>query len=287
MMNAHYLALTILAPVRPWSAVANGYLRSAVAIPLHCRYYSQIGSYHCPVFSAFLNSYDAKRASEVVEKVLASDPHACALTGSLAIEARLREHGRPIYPRALNDVDLVVDGFNAIPMAFADGFVLNHVHPHAPEGKTLLQLIDRERAVRVDLFSAVGTTLSRAGLMDDQTGPLAVIAVEDLVARTTAHVCGRLRKGLYVDPKHVRAFNALADLGRPEQLVVAWHEHRQDVPGTLDEATRQAHQLLGQHPELVVSEEYSTIVSVCDRCQDYGPFRVAPPEEIIEILGYW
>jgi hypothetical protein len=247
----------------------------------------QIGSYHYPVFSAFLNSNDAKRASDVVKKVLASDLHGCALTGGLAIEARLRGHGRPVFRRALNDVDLVVDGFNAIPAPFADGFLLNHVHPHAPEGKTLLQLIDRERAVRVDLFRAFGTTLSRAGLMDEQTGPLPVLAVEDLVARTTAHVCGRLRKGLHVDPKHVRAFNALTDLGSREQLVVAWHEHREDLPGTLEDATQQAQQLLGQHPELVLSEEYSTCVTVCDRCQDYGPFRVAFPEEVIDILGYW
>ncbi len=83
----------------------------------------QIGSYHYPVFSAFLNSNDAKRASDVVERVLASDLHGCALTGGLAIEARLREHGRPIFRGALNDVDLVVDGFNAIPTSFADGFL--------------------------------------------------------------------------------------------------------------------------------------------------------------------
>jgi hypothetical protein len=239
------------------------------------------------VFSAFLDSNDAKRASEVVKKIVASDLQGSALTGGLAIEARIREHGRPVFRRALNDVDLVVDGFSAIPMALADGFLLNHVHPHAPEGKTLLQLIDRERAVRVDLFRAFGTTLSRADLMDEQTEPLAVLSVEDLVARTTAHVCGRLRKGLHVDPRHVRAFHALTDLGRPEQLVVAWHEHREDLPGTLEEATHQAEQLLGQHPELVVSEKYSTLVTVCDRCQDYGPFRVARPEETIEILGYW
>lgn len=139
----------------------------------------------------------------------------------------------------------------------------------------------------MDLFRAFGTTLSRAGLMDEQTGPLGVLAVEDLVARTTAHVCGRLRKGLHVDQKHVRAFNALRDVGKREQLVLAWHEHREDLTGTLEDATQQAQQLLDQHPELVLSEEYSNFVTVCDRCQDHGSFRVAPPEEVIQVLGYW
>jgi hypothetical protein len=187
----------------------------------------------------------------------------------------------------VNDVDLVVDRFDAIPAALADRFVLNHIHPHAPEGKTLLQLIDRECALRVDLFRTFGTALSRARVLDDEAGPWPVLAVEDLVARTTAHVCGRLRKGLEIDPKHVRAFTRLTDLGRPAQLAEAWQDHRQDVPGTLEAATEEAYQLLARHPQRVVSEEYSTVVTACDRCQDYGPFRLAPPEMIVEILGHW
>ena len=240
------------------------------------------------VFSAFLNINDAKRVSEVVEKLLENDLRECALAGGLAVEARLRDCGRPTdYGRTLNDVDLVVGDFNAIPTALAAGFVVNHVHPYAPEGKTLLQVIDRERTLRVDLFRAFGATLSRACVMDDQTGPLRVLAVEDLVARTTAYVCGRLRNGLEIDPKHVRAFTRLADLGRPEQLSDAWQDHRQDVPGSLEEATQEAHELLRRHPELVVSDQYSTTIAACERCQDYGPFRAASPRTIVEILGYW
>lgn len=239
------------------------------------------------VFSAFLNTDDARRAADVVEKLLANGLRGCALAGGLAMEARLREHGRPCGPRALNDVDLVVERFDAIPAALADGFVLNHVHPHAPEGKTMLQMVDRERVLRVDVFRAFGTTLSRARVMDDQTGSLPVLAVEDLVARTTAHVCGRLRNGRGIDAKHVRAFTRLVDLGRRQQLAEAWQDHRQDVPGTLEEATVEAHRLLRRHPELVVSEEYSTTVTACERCQDYGPFRVAPPQTVVDILGYW
>jgi hypothetical protein len=111
--------------------------------------------------------------------------------------------------------------------------------------------------------------------------------MEDLVARTTAQVCGRLRNGLEIDAKHVGAFKRLSDLGRPEQIAEAWQDHRQGVPGTLEQATQEAHQLLRRHPECVVSEEHPNIVTACERCQDYGPFRVAPPETIVDILGYW
>lgn len=239
------------------------------------------------VFSAFLNANDARRASDVARKLLARNFRGCALAGGLAIEARLHAQGRPIHRRPLNDVDLVVEGFNAIPTALADGFVLNHIHPYAPEGKTLLQVIDPECALRIDVFRAFGTTLSRACVLDEQTGPLSVLAVEDLVARTTAHVCARLRNGVEIGAKHVRAFMRLADLGRPKQRAEAWQDHRQDVPGTLEEATQEAHQRLARHPELVVSEEGATVVTACDRCQDYGPFRLAPRETIVAILGYW
>jgi hypothetical protein len=234
------------------------------------------------VFSAFLKANDAKRASDVIEKLLAIGLRGFAVTGGLAIEARLRAHGRPVHSRALNDVDLVVESLDAIPPALADGFWLNHLHPHAPEGKMLLQVIDRERALRVDLFRAFGATLARARVLDEQTGSLPVLAVEDLIARTTAHVCGRLRRGLEIDVKYVRSFMRLTDLGRPAELAAAWDDHRQDVPGTLEDAIRETHQLLGRHAELVVSAEYADVVTACDRCQNYGPFRLAPLETIVD-----
>jgi hypothetical protein len=238
------------------------------------------------VFSAFLKSDDARRASAVVERLFA-DGFRGALTGSLATEAQLRAHGRPIDWRTLNDVDLVVDSFNAIPASLADRFLLHHIHPHAPEGKTLLQLVDRERALRVDLFRAFGTTLTRANVLNEQTGLLPVLAVEDLVARSTAHVCGRLRQGRAIDVKHVRAFTRLTGLGEPPRLADAWRDHCQEVLGTLEEATQQANELLVQCPDLLVCETYSAVITACDQCRDFGPFRRAAPDLIVSILGYW
>jgi hypothetical protein len=89
------------------------------------------------------------------------------LTGSLATEAQLRLNGGPIGRHVLNDLGLVVDSFNAIPASLADRFLIHHIHPHAPEGKTLLQFVDKESALRVDFFRAFGTTLTRANVGDE------------------------------------------------------------------------------------------------------------------------
>jgi len=208
------------------------------------------------------------------------------LTGGLAIDAPLRVHGRFVEQRALNDIDFVVEDFASIPGSLAASFLQHHVHPDASNGRTLMQLVDERRAVRIDLFHALGSTLSRSVTLDDETGDLKVLSVEDLVARTTALVSGRLRRGQSIDVKHVTAFTRLFGLGRPEQLAVAWNDHRQQVPGTLDSASREAARLLQAHPELVVVEEYSRDASPCERCCAHGPFRPASPSRIVEILGY-
>ena len=234
------------------------------------------------MFAALLHEDDARRATKTVGAVLAHDLR-CALTGGLAIAAQLRAHGRPVERERLNDIDLVVHGFGAIPESVTASFLLHHVHPDATEGKILLQLIDERTAVRVDLFRSFGNTLARASA----TGELDVLSVEDLVARTTALVCGSLRLGKKVDVKYATAFTRLLGVGRQKQLAVAWSDHRQAVPGTLDEATREAIRLLAAHPELVVVEGYSAGVTLCERCRQQGPFRPGAADKIIQTLGYW
>ena len=54
---------------------------------------------------------DANRASGVVEAIAANG--SSALTGGLAVAAQLRAHGRPIRRSTVNDVDLIVDRFDA------------------------------------------------------------------------------------------------------------------------------------------------------------------------------
>src|SRR5262249_16322106 len=113
-----------------------------------------------------------------------------------------------------------------------------------------------------------------------------VLSVEDLVARNTALVCGRLRRSLRIDIKHVRAFRRLRGLGEPAELAAAWRDHRQQGPGTLDEAAREAARLVETDPGLVVVERYSSDPVPCTSCRQHGPFRPAPSNKVVEVLGY-
>jgi hypothetical protein len=237
------------------------------------------------VFAALLYHDDARRAAKAVEALLAHNVQ-CAWTGGLAIDAQLRAHCRPVERRHLNDIDFVVESFTSIPESLAGSFLLHHVHPDATDGRMFLQLIDRERAIRVDLFRALGGTLARACPLNEETGDLDVLSVEDLVARTTAFVCGRLRRGLTIDVKHAASFRRLRGLGQPVKLAAAWKDHHQHVPGALEEASHETVRLLDTHPELVVVEEYSSNSVPCERCREHGRFRPAPSHEIVQVLGY-
>jgi hypothetical protein len=100
------------------------------------------------MFSDWLTRDDARRASDLTERLVV-DGFRGALAGSLATEARLRAHGRPIERRGLNDLDFVIEGFRSIPATLADCFLMHHIHPHAHEGKLLLQLVDKRSGLRV------------------------------------------------------------------------------------------------------------------------------------------
>jgi hypothetical protein len=239
------------------------------------------------MFTEFLSAGDARRVSLLLENLSACGFRGGALTGSLATEAHLLSQARNTERRSLNDVDFVVESIASIPGSLAGGFLVHHIHPHAPEGKILLQLIDREQALRIDFFRQFGATLTRIERLKGPAGPLPVISLEDLIARTTALVVGSLRRGKPIDPKHARAFRRLAGLGEPGRIDAAWHDHRQSELESFHQAAQLAHQLLDRHPELAIPERYSAEVSVCPQCQDHGPFRRACPDIIVQILGYW
>jgi hypothetical protein len=235
------------------------------------------------VFTALLEPDAAGRAIAIVAALIANGLDG-ALTGGIAIDAHLALHGRPAERRRLNDLDFVVEHFASLPPSLGERFLANHVHPQAPVGKTLVQLVDRDHALRVDLFRAFGETLSRAVTLDSEAGPLRVVSLEDLVARTTAYV-GRVLEGQTIEPKHARSFARLQGLGDPHRLEAAWRDHRQDGRESFADAVRDCVQVLAARPDLVASEPYGRTRS-CDRCENHGTFRLAPADEIVAILGY-
>ena len=238
------------------------------------------------MFTEFLSTSDAQRVCLLLEKLSACGFRGGALTGSLATEAHLLSQGRNTERRSLNDVDFVVGSMASIPGSLADGFLVHHIHPHAPEGKMLLQLIDRERALRIDLFRQFGATLTRVERLKGPTGPLTVISLEDLIARTTDLVVGCLRRGKPIDPKHARAFRRLAGLGDPGRIDAAWHDHRQSELESFQAGCATCASTLGSSPELAIHKRYSAEVGVCPQCRYHAPFRRACPDIIVQILGY-
>jgi hypothetical protein len=235
------------------------------------------------MFTEFLSAADAERATLSLQKLSSCGFREGALTGSLATEAHFLTLRRKIELRPLNDLDFVVESFASIPGSLAGGFLVHHIHPHAPEGKTLLQLIDPERALRIDLFRQFGATLTRTKRLCG----LLVISLEDLVARSTSLVVGHLRMGRTIDQKHARAFQRLSGAGDPARIEAAWRDHRQSGPESFQQAARLAHELLELHPELAIREQYSTEIRACPQCQDAGPFKRAHPNSIVKTLGYW
>jgi hypothetical protein len=209
-----------------------------------------------------------------------------AVTGGLAIAARLREVDAPVRAKALNDLDLVVGAWSAFQgCSWPAGYLINHVHPSAPEGKLLLQLVSPEHRLRIDVFRQYGLTLSRAAplplILDSR-----ILSVEDLRARVTAHVCRSLGRGVVIDRKHVESFGALSTAGEPRRLVEAWRDHRETVDGTILEATLTAQELIKANPHLIVTEQYGVESVPCAKCKHNDRFRLADRALIASILGY-
>jgi hypothetical protein len=242
------------------------------------------------ILETFLEHDDARRAAEVMDDLWRHGFRECALTGSVALEVQIISRGGTPHRRRLNDLDYVVNEFGSIPGALTGGFLVHHVHPKAPPGKLLVQLVEPDRGVRIDLFRAFGTSMSRADTLQEPLPQLRrVLSMEDLAARYTSHVYGELREGRPLEGKHVESFLRLASfdtLGNVE-LEAAWRDHRQSLTDSFFEARERAKDLLRRHPELLFHQTYSDNVLPCDRCQDYGPFQRDEPALIVNSLGYW
>ncbi|MBZ5607976.1 MAG: hypothetical protein LAP38_06960 [Acidobacteriia bacterium] len=197
------------------------------------------------------------------------------MTGSLAMELQL------VAPRSrrLNDIDIVVSSFDSLPSSLAGAFLFRHIHPGAIEGKTLMQLIDAELAIRIDVFRECGATLQRS--------KAALVSLQDLAARA-ARVVLDLEAGLPVPRKHADDFLRLEPTVNSDLAEIAWRDHRKNrSPATFREAARRIHELIQSRHQLLITPEYSQDVNaVCEQCDDTVSFRRAPAATIRAILGY-
>jgi hypothetical protein len=238
-------------------------------------------------FEGFLASADAVRVGRVLQKLRLHGLRDFHVTGSLALETHRVARGHSGRTRALNDLDIVVPCFATVPDTLAQNFLTRHVHPRAGAGKIAVQLVDTAEALRIDVFSAYGATLARSKFVDSSAGAIRVVSVEDLAARAAALVMD-LERGQQVARKHAEDFRWLAEFADPDQVEVAWQDHRKECdPSRFREARERIHELVQLRSELLVIPDYSHDAdAICTQCEETGAWRLASGRAVMSILGY-
>jgi hypothetical protein len=238
-------------------------------------------------FDLSLSSTEAKRVCRVLEKLAQCNLRGFALTGSLALEAQWTRLGRAPHTRALHDLDIVVESFASIPDTLARDFLVRHIHPKAPQGKILIQIVDPEQALRIDVFRAYGATMARSQPVCFGTSSIQVVSPEDLAARAASLVMD-LERSVPVARKHAQDFQILAQVINLDRIEAAWQDHRKSAdPGTFKQASGRINDLVKSRSNLLVVPGYSQDTdAACPKCEEIGPFHLAPAAVIVSILGY-
>jgi hypothetical protein len=235
----------------------------------------------------FLSPPDAARAQRTIAKLLRHGDEPLTLTGGLATEIHRIREGFDAEIRPLNDIDLLADSFEAIPSTLSLDFLFRHVHPHDRPGKTLLQCVDAETAVRMDVFRSYGGVTARALSIKIADSNMRIISVEDLAARM-ARLCMDLVRGTPVPAKHARDYLRLLPLVDIGGLDAAWCEHRKpDHPASFADVSNLLTELIATRNELLIVPEYSHNTNeTCTRCEATSAFPLADANRILCLLGY-
>jgi hypothetical protein len=198
----------------------------------------------------------------------------------LAFEIHGHALGLDSLTRVLNDLDFITGDFASIPETLSQDFLFRHIHPDAAPGKTMLQLIDCDAALRVDIFRACSGTLRRAAGTQ-------VVALEDLVARV-ARLLFDLADGVPVASKHANDYLRFVELVAPAGMEAAWQDHRKPMhPATFREAQGVLRAMIPASAALLITPRYSQNPSAaCPRCAPTGAFQLADANVILSLLGY-
>jgi hypothetical protein len=235
----------------------------------------------------FLSGSDAVRVSRTLRKLARYHIVGWALTGGFAVEIHLLRCGRQPSIRPLNDIDFIAPSFEAIPEGMSEDFLFRHVHPIDPPGKTMLQMVDPESALRVDVFRAYGATMTRTSSYESELGAIQLIGLEDLVARA-ARLSLDLAAGKPLAPKYARDFLRLTELVHPSAVEKAWRDHRKPAhPTAFEETNRRLHELIPASQPLLIAPEYSQDTEeICPRCAPMPGFPLADLTVVRSLLGY-
>jgi hypothetical protein len=235
----------------------------------------------------FLSSNDQDRAQRVIQKLARHDPRSWVLTGGLAVEIHHVRRGAEPVRRPLNDIDFLAPSFDCLPEDLHKTFLFRHVHPFDPPGKTMLQAIDVDEAVRIDVFNDGGVASGRADTLSLSGWETQIVSVEDLLARM-ARMTLNLAHGETVPPKHARDFFRLSKLADLERMEKVWPYHRRENhPASFREAHDLLRGLIPYRQKLLITPAYSTAFEICERCIPTPYFQLADPKRLFSILGYY
>jgi len=239
------------------------------------------------VIKQVLNTGDSERAFNTLRKLALHEVSRWVLVGGLAVEFHCLRGGHAPLIRRLNDIDFAAPAFDSIPETLTREFLFRHVHPFDPPGKTMMQLVDADTALRVDLFRAHGGIMSRTISVDLPSGPLQVISVEDALAHA-ARLLLDLYASVPVPPKHFGDYLRLSELVKPSDVETAWQDHRKPIhPVTFRETNTLINSLVATRRNLLINPEYSrNAAEICLRCVRTTPFQLADPSVVLSLLGY-
>jgi hypothetical protein len=166
-------------------------------------------------------------------------------------------------------------------------FLFRHIHPLDPPGKTILQFVDPDSALRIHLFRAFGATMSRTTRLDLPSGTIQLISLEDLVARA-ARLALDLTGDVPTPSKYARDFLRLVELVDPAEVEEAWRDQRKPGPReTFEETNTLLQDLIPARHDLLITPDYSNdTAEVCPRCAPTATFALADPNVVLSLLGY-
>lgn len=235
----------------------------------------------------FLSYTDRDRAQRVIQKLASHDVHSWVLTGGFVVEIHHLIRGANPILRALNDIDFVASSFDCLPKDLQRNFLFRHVHPLDPPGKTMLQAIDVDEAIRIDVFNDGGAASRRAQTIVLSGWLTQIISIEDLLARM-ARLSLDIGHGEVVPAKHVRDYLRLLKLADIDAVETVWAEHRRENhPATFRKARELLQDWISNRQELLITPTYSTTFENCKRCMSTPYFQLADPKRVYSVLGYY
>ena len=239
------------------------------------------------MIAQFLALAGVDRAQRAFRKLSQHDTSRWALTGRLAIEYHCLRHGVRSMLGNLNDIDFVASAFDHIPGTLAHDYLFRHIHPLDPPNKTLIQFVDTDCALRVDVFRTTDQVMRRAEHVDLGFGPIAVVSLEDMTARS-ARLAMSVAEGKPVAPKHVTDYLRLVEIADLDKLETAWEDHRRPTdPIVFHEIQSLLQGLIPARPDLQIPTVHSrNTTTVCPRCASVPPLQLADPSTVLSVLDY-